>query len=64
MKNSLGTVMLEQNIQAHRITVILDDETLKKLRKRQGKLLMKTSQTVTLTRVIKDCLNEYLENNN
>jgi len=55
--------MLEQNIQAHRITVILDNETLKKLRKRQGKLLMKTSQSVTLTKVIKDCLNEFLENN-
>lgn len=54
--------MLEQKIQGHRITIILDDETLKKLRKRQAKLLMKTSQTVTLTKVIKDCLNDYLDN--
>ena len=55
--------MLEQNIQAHRITIILDDETLKKLRKRQAKLLMKTSQTVTLTKVIKECLSECLDKN-
>ncbi len=55
--------MLEQSIQAHRITIILEDETLKKLRRRQAKLLMKTSQTVTLTKVIKDCLNECLDNN-
>jgi hypothetical protein len=54
--------MLEQNIQSHRITIILDDETLKKLRKRQARLLMKTSQTVTLTKVIKDSLNEFLNN--
>ena len=54
--------MLEQNMQGRRITIILDDETLKKLRKRQAKLLMKTSQTVTLTKVIKDCLNESLDN--
>ena len=55
--------LLEQNIQAHRITIILDEDTLKKLRKRQAKLLMKTSQTVTLTKVIKDCLNEFLDKN-
>ena len=55
--------MSEQNIQGHRITIILDDDTLKKLRKRQAKLLMKTSQTVTLTKVIKECLNECLEKN-
>ena len=55
--------MLEQNIQGHRITIILDDEILKKLRKRQAKLLMKSNRTVTLTKVIKECLNEALENN-
>ena len=55
--------MSEQKIQGHRITIILDDETLKKLRKRQAKLLMKTSRTITLTKVIKDCLNEYLDKN-
>ena len=55
--------MLEQNIQGHRITIILDDEILKKLRRRQAKLLMKSNRTVTLTKVIKECLNEALENN-
>ena len=55
--------MLEENLQVHRITIILDEETLKKLRKKQAKLLMKTSQTVTLTKVIKDCLNECLDKN-
>ena len=55
--------MSEQSIQGHRITIILDNETMKKLRKRQAKLLMKTSQTVTLTKVIKECLNECLDKN-
>ena len=53
--------MSEQKLEAHRITVILDNETVKKLRKKQAKMLMKTSQTVTLTKVIKDCLNENLD---
>ena len=55
--------MSEQNIQGHRITIILDDETLKKLRKRQAKLIMKSTRTVTLTKVIKECLNEFLDDN-
>jgi len=55
--------MSEQSIQGHRITIILDNETMKKLRKRQAKLLLKTSETVTLTKVIKECLNECLDKN-
>jgi len=55
--------MLEEGIQTHRITIIIDDDTLKRLRKKQAKLLMKTSQTVTLTKVIKDCLNDGLDDN-
>ena len=54
--------MSEQRVEGHRITIILDDEILKKLRKKQAKMLMKTSQTITLTKVIKDCLNESLDN--
>ncbi len=53
--------MLEQKMKGHRITIILEDETVKKLRKRQAKLLMESSKSVTMTSVIKDALKEYLK---
>lgn len=53
--------MLEPKIEGHRITIILDDDIVKKLRKRQAKLLMGTSKSVTLTSVIKEALSEYLK---
>ena len=53
--------MLEQKIEGHRITIILDDDIVKKLRKRQARLLMESSKAVTLTSVIKEALNEYLK---
>ena len=53
--------MLESKIDGHRITIILDDDIVKKLRKRQAKLLMGTTSSVTLTSVIKEALNEYLK---
>jgi hypothetical protein len=56
--------MLEQKVAGHRITIILDDDIVKKLRKRQAKLLMRSSKAVTLTSVIKEALNEYLEKEN
>lgn len=52
--------MLESKIEGHRITIILDDDIVKKLRKRQAKLLMSSTGAVTLTSVIKEALNEYL----
>lgn len=52
--------MLEQKIGGHRITIILDDEIVKKLRKRQAKLLIQ-SRSVTLTSVIKEALDEYIK---
>jgi hypothetical protein len=55
--------MSEQRVEGHRITIILDDEIVKKLRKKQAKMLMRTTGSVTLTRVIKEILNEYLEDN-
>ncbi len=55
--------MLEQRIEGHRITIILDDQIVKKLRKKQAKMLMGTTGSVTLTRVIKEILNEYLDKN-
>ena len=45
----------------HRITIILDDEIVKKLRKRQAKLLVQSNKAVTMTSVIKEALNEYLK---
>jgi hypothetical protein len=53
--------MSEQRVEGHRITIILDDEIVKKLRKKQAKMLMRTTGSVTLTRVIKEILNEYLD---
>ena len=53
--------MLEQKVAGHRITIILDDDIVKKLRKRQARLLMESSKAVTLTSVIKEALNEYLK---
>lgn len=53
--------MLEQKIGGHRITIILDDEIVKKLRKKQAKLLIQSNKAVTMTSVIKEALNEYLK---
>ena len=53
--------MSEAKMDGHRITIILDDDIVKKLRKRQAKLLMGTTRSVTLTSVIKEALNEYLK---
>lgn len=53
--------MLEQKIGGHRITIILDDEIVKKLRKRQAKLLIQRDRSVTLTSVIKEALDEYIK---
>ena len=54
--------MLEQKMKGHRITIILDDDIVKKLRKRQAKLLVESSKAVTMTSVIKEALKEYLKN--
>ncbi len=53
--------MLEQKIEGHRITIILDDDIVKKLRSRQAILLMESSNAVTLTSVIKEALEEFLK---
>lgn len=53
--------MLEQKTDGHRITIILDDEIVKKLRKRQAELLIETSKAVTMTSVIKEALDVYLK---
>jgi hypothetical protein len=53
--------MSQSKMEGHRITIILDDDIVKKLRKRQAKLLMGATRSVTLTSVIKEALNEYLK---
>jgi len=53
--------MLEQKIEGHRITIILDDDIVRKLRNRQAKLLMESSNAVTMTSVIKEALEEFLK---
>jgi len=42
---------------SNRITIVLDDEIIKKLRKRQAKLIQETSKNVSFSYVI----NEYLK---
>lgn len=53
--------MSQSKMEGHRITIILDDDIVKKLRKRQAKLLIGATRSVTLTSVIKEALNEYLK---
>ncbi len=54
--------MLEQKIEGHRITIILDDDIVRKLRSRQSKMLMESRKAGTMTSVIKEALKEYLKN--
>ncbi len=60
-ENELPMGVLEQKIEGHRITIILDDDIVRKLRNRQAKLLMESSKAVTMTSVIKEALKEYLK---
>ncbi len=50
--------MLEQKLAGHRITIILEEDIVKNLRKKQAKMLMGTSRSVTLTSVIKEILRD------
>ena len=52
--------MSEQKISGHRITIILEDDIVKKLRKKQAKLLIESNKAITMTSVIKEALKEYL----
>ena len=54
--------MLEQKMEGHRITIILDESIVKKLRKKQARMLMETNKAVTLTSVIKETLLDSLNN--
>ena len=53
--------MSEQKISGHRITIILEDDIVKKLRKKQAKLLIESNKAITMTSVIKEALKEYLK---
>ncbi len=44
-----------------RITIMIDDAILKKLRNKQAKLLKKNNGSVSLSRVINDSLNDSLK---
>jgi len=50
--------VLEQKLAGHRITIILEEDIVKNLRKKQAKMLMGTSRSVTLTSVIKEILRD------
>jgi len=44
-----------------RITIMLEDDLLKKLRNKQAKLIKKNQGTVSLSRVINDSLSDSLK---
>ncbi len=44
-----------------RLTIMLDDELLKKLRNKQAKLIKKNQGSVSLSRVINDSLSDSLK---
>ncbi len=46
---------------AVRITIMLDEELLKKLRIKQAKMLKKNNGSVSLSKVINDSLNDSLK---
>jgi len=62
-KNDHFTIgMLEQKIGGHRITIILEEDLVRKLRIRQAKMLVGSRRAVTMTSIIKEALIEYLKN--
>jgi len=44
-----------------RITIMLDEELLKKLRIKQAKMLKTQNESISLSRVINDCLRDVLK---
>ena len=44
-----------------RVTIMLDDKILQKLRNKQAKLLKTANGSVSLSRVINDCLSDSLK---
>ena len=44
-----------------RITIVLNDKVMKKLRERQAKRIMETSESTSFSIVINDTLNKYLK---
>ena len=43
-----------------RITVVLDEEVLKKARKKQSKLIIKSNKSISFSSIVNQCLKEYL----
>jgi len=50
-----------QNVMAKRITVVLDDELVKKLRNVQSKKISKSKKSISFSRVINDELRKVLK---
>ena len=44
-----------------RVTIMLDDDLLKKLRNKQAKLIKKSLKSISFSRVINDSLNDSLK---
>jgi len=44
----------------HRITIILDDKIVKKVRKKQAKALLKSEKSVSFSKIVSQCLKECL----
>ena len=46
---------------SQRITIILDDEIVKKVRKKQAKALLKLEKSVSFSKIVSQCLKECLK---
>jgi len=46
---------------SHRITIILDDEIVKKARNKQAKALLKSKKSVSFSKIVNQCLKECLK---
>ncbi len=65
LQNFLKTVIIKQYISekktyenmSNRVTIVIDDELMKKLRKKQAAMIQKTSKNVSFSKLI----TEYLE---
>ena len=57
----LNNIIRSQIKMLRRITIMLDDDLLKKLRNKQAKLIKKSLKSISFSRVINDSLNDSLK---
>ena len=57
----LNNIIRSQIKMIRRVTIMLDDDLLKKLRNKQAKLIKKSLKSISFSRVINDSLNDSLK---